>query len=409
MDTSKEDIFIVTAARLALSDEDMSLLRKTVSGGLDWSLVEKKAFRHGVGTFIYYSFKKHNLQELVPEEVFLRFQKHYYANACRNTVLLDEITKLSQLTDDKVVLLKGADLMQYLYPNIAIRVLGDIDVLVEKHRAEAIWNKLLRSGYKKGGSDILVNEGDVDAVWGKLKKNGFCLTDASDDVHVFRSKEHFRLFVKEHAHLPALFSGGAMLEIHRNLLHRGCFSSVTDEAWRDVQCAGVSSNICRLADEFMLIHLCIHYYEHIQMAPLRMLCDINELVLKCGSLNWDKVQKICRQPELKLKMTVALTYTNHLFKTPVPACFTDRELIKNAPGIACINIPHPRVAEYSGDSLRFALTNIKGFRSKLVFLYRTFVPVRAWLQYHKKTNSYCKYWFLLFFRHILRKNIAYAG
>lgn len=52
-----EEEFILNAARLNLSDENIARLKDLSTKDLDWNLLSKKASFHGVTTFIYYSLK----------------------------------------------------------------------------------------------------------------------------------------------------------------------------------------------------------------------------------------------------------------------------------------------------------------------------------------------------------------
>ena len=411
-----EDEFILKTAQLNLSDKHISYLKKLSVEKIDWAKLERKACIHGVDTFIYYSLKKHNFTNLIPAETYNRFQENFYRNAIRNAILLEEIDKLAEIVDDKIILLKGADLMQSLYPNIAIRIMGDIDVLIDEKNATAIWKHLLQKGYKANKNDILVDEETINSRWSKLKTDKFQLNQSAQKVYLFKSKIHYHLFIMEHAHLPALFSEKAMIEIHRNLFHKANLDYITDLVWTEIEKINPSKKIYRLSKEFLLIHLCMHYYGHSSKAPLRMLCDINEIIIKYNdTINWNKIKKLCKNHEIKTKLTTALTYTSSLFRTKIPEYFMDRNLvIESNLNIDVMNKPNPYTAEKVFYNQFFTLKRITKNRDKLIYIIRTVIPIKEWISFHQANSNgrlisaYLKYWRYLFRRHILNQNIRYA-
>ncbi len=127
-----EEKFILNAARLDLSDENIALLKDISSKDIDWDLLLKKASFHGVSTFIYYSLKKHNLTHIIPADLFNKLKENYYLVGLRNLKFIKKIQELSNIIEEKIVLLKGGYLINNFYPDIGIRSMCDIDILVEK-------------------------------------------------------------------------------------------------------------------------------------------------------------------------------------------------------------------------------------------------------------------------------------
>ena len=72
------------------------------------------------------------LKTELPAAVREHLKASYYATAARNTLLFRELSRiLAALAEAEipVILLKGVDLAQTLYPDPALRLMGDLDLL----------------------------------------------------------------------------------------------------------------------------------------------------------------------------------------------------------------------------------------------------------------------------------------
>ena len=378
-----EDAFILNAARISLSEKNISVLKEISKNDMDWELFKKKACIHGVSTFIYYSLTQHGLSGLIPLPVYEQFKNHYYSNAVRNSIFLEEIEKLSNMIENKFVLLKGADLIQNLYPTIAIRSMCDIDILVESKNAKEIWTKLLFSGFQE------------------------ITQPAKSRIHNISNNSKLR-------HLPALYSDRCRVEIHWNLFRMNRLCEITKIALN--KSLHFNDNKCILTSELMLIHLCSHFYDHLQtVVILRMLCDLNELIQKYGnSLNWEEIKEICIDPALKKEVDTALTYTHRLLKTPIPQDFILKRTIQELSiTLDSINVKRD-IPKKTG--LYYFFSQIYNLRKPIaifIFIFRTIVPNKIWMKSRYKISTigellraYFKYWIYLFNRHVLQKPVT---
>jgi hypothetical protein len=388
-----EDHFILNAARLNLSEENIATLKKIPKKNIDWPLFEKKAYVHGVDTFIYYSLKNHNLSELIPPETYKRFQEHYYQVAYQNSVFLDEVDKLSAIIDDKIVLLKGIDLIQSLYPNIAIRSMVDIDILVENGKEYDIWNKLKQNGFKD--LNIYASKSSVH-------------TPAVPTPSIPNPND---LNAERPYHLPGLDDELCHIEVHWTIFPD--FSNLTDMAWGNAVLLNSNRKIYQLSIEFLLIHLCSHFWSHNgrHIASLRQLCDINELIIKnVNSLDWNEINKICLNKDFKKRITTTLTYSHVLLNTSVPENFIDEEFIKRNSFNLDILLEGMSKSHFS--TYRSTFRSINRPSDKIIFIYRTVIPLKDWINAHYQTHSriellaaYFKYWLYLFNSHIFKRKV----
>jgi len=393
-----EDNFILNAARLNLSEENIANLKEYAQKDMDWGLMEKKACQHGVDTFIYFSLKKHNLTHLIPADTFKRFQGNFYRNAIRNSAFIEEINNLSEIIEDKIVLLKGVDLIQHFYPNIAIRSMCDIDILVEKNT--------------------------VKKNWYLLQKNGFIQANIRSS-HEYKSSLHQELSESQQLtneschHLPALLDkNGICIELHWYLFHIKNLQPATSSAWLSIK--PIRKNISTLSNEMKLILACEHFYSHLrECIILRALCDIHEILEAYrSSLDWTFIQKQCTKNELTHAMTVALTLCSKLFKIPVPGYFFNEQLFCGYTISLDFLLQGFKLYESKQTSIDICkrhfldITQFPKLSKGVLYLYKTFVPDQQWITHkynvpvnHKIWTVYIKYWSYLFGKHFLRRKV----
>jgi hypothetical protein len=349
----REDEFIVNAARLQLSEKNVHALKDISENGIDWGLFEKKICTHCVSALLYHSLHVHNCSHLLPPSVFRKLQDSYYRTAARNTIFLHAIDRVARIAKGRIVLLKGADLAQTIYPNIALRSMCDIDILTEKERAEDIWNDLV--------------------------SNGFTLKEH----YYHKSEAHRKSYVRTQQHLHSMVWGQYIIEVHWNLFERSDLYNVTESAWKKAIPLDPDKGIFRLSSEFLLIHLCSHFSRHLDTknpAILRMLCDLNELLLKeSDTIDWIEVDGICTDCELKAEVSTALSYVHLLMETPVPTEFIDRTVkLDDSMRLASLS-REGNPTETAFHAFFSDLRSLDETKDILQYLFRTIVPSREWI------------------------------
>lgn len=124
-------------------------------GQEEWELLSKIAVAEGVAPMTYYLL--HKEPELYHFEAFDQQTDRILAEqesitSVRNAILFKNLKcLLSKLGESKipVVLLKGADLAQSLYPHIGLRPMGDLDLWVPEERFDEALDLVKAAGYKE--------------------------------------------------------------------------------------------------------------------------------------------------------------------------------------------------------------------------------------------------------------------
>jgi hypothetical protein len=125
----------------------------------DWTAFEAAARAERVAPMVCWKLEQASRAEIPPGPAYdqiaaavTQFRNDFYQNCAHNLALYSELSRvLRQLQDNHapVVLLKGIGLAATVYPDIALRPMGDIDILVHRPDLEAAVQALAPLGYKK--------------------------------------------------------------------------------------------------------------------------------------------------------------------------------------------------------------------------------------------------------------------
>ncbi len=122
----------------------------------DWPSLVAMARQEGISAVLFYQIKKHRLEALLPPDVLRGLSGPYYANLKRNLTIaaaLRPVLDALEEADIPCIVLKGIALAEQAYPDIAMRGMSDVDILVRKGdllRADA---RLSTLGYDSRDSD----------------------------------------------------------------------------------------------------------------------------------------------------------------------------------------------------------------------------------------------------------------
>lgn len=117
----------------------------------DWERLGKVAQVHGLAPLLYYTLNTTGWLEQAPGSFRSMLQAAYYRTTARNTVLYQELGRILaalQQAEIPVVVLKGAALACTLYPEIGLRPMVDIDVLVRDEDVERAIGCVRHLGYR---------------------------------------------------------------------------------------------------------------------------------------------------------------------------------------------------------------------------------------------------------------------
>src|SRR3990170_6396583 len=269
---------------------NLSLREVITNNDLEWEEAIAMARWHGIIPLLYHRLSKENLTGLIPSEVVQELKQEYYKSLFSGIRVYDALRnplKALSEADAEVIVLKGAALAETLYPEIALRPFGDIDVLVREKDWSKIKETLQELDFRAYGRDII---------------------DLPPKLTKFDTVEHMHFFNDQ----------GINLELHFDLLQLGFSMRSIDEVWKcaaRAQIAGVDVQI--LSPEYQLLHLCVHLNKH-GYRRLIWFADILNL-LRSQRFDWEKLRTIARTEGVLAPVYFTLYYINLFFDELVPS------------------------------------------------------------------------------------------
>ncbi len=266
-----------------------------------WNTLVSEASRHRIAPLIYRKVKQAATEWMIPEDVVLKFREKYLANAYRNTVLFHQLTELLARLNNKdipVILLKGAHLAEFVYKDMALRPMSDLDIMVrEEHLSEAV-QVAFSAGYQ----------------FFYEKKNAKEKSNASYCYDILKYYKHFQPLIHPETN--------CLLEIHCFIAEVGSsFQIPASELWRNALPEVFNYNeVFLLSPEDLIIHLCLHAsYDHLFDFGLSALYDIALTIKYYGqNLDWDKVQHRSGQWRTNQCLLLSLYLTKKWLDANIP-------------------------------------------------------------------------------------------
>jgi hypothetical protein len=115
----------------------------------EWRTLTQAAARHGVAPLLWHHAQQGTWAAQMPAAARQDLRRAYYTTTAQNTMLYHELGRiLAALEGIPVVVLKGAALAATLYPQIGLRPMGDIDVLVGVDHIETATQRVTTAGYR---------------------------------------------------------------------------------------------------------------------------------------------------------------------------------------------------------------------------------------------------------------------
>jgi len=238
----------------------------------EWETLLPFATQQGVAPLLY---QRLTHTQIPPTKILDALCEAYHHNAFKNAQYyqqLSEILKQLQANSIDVILLKGAYLAKTVYQPGAVRVIGDIDLLVKKADLEQTEKILLEMGYGPTERPSLKTQ---------------CATS-----------HHLDAFIKK---------GAFPIEIHWTLFSPLLpFEIRVDILWEQARSFTIGDvKILSLSPEDLLFHLCVHAAYSNRFVGMRFLCDIHSTI-RYYDIDWDLLFSRARQWKAEKAVYLAL-------------------------------------------------------------------------------------------------------
>ncbi len=114
---------------------------------LDWKSLKERAFTEGVAGILYHRLKNTGIHP----STFSQLRHHYQSVVAQNMIALDTLEKLEHALGSEQIeamTLKGASLLEHIYPCLGMRPMSDLDLMVRPEQYEQFISLLCRLGYE---------------------------------------------------------------------------------------------------------------------------------------------------------------------------------------------------------------------------------------------------------------------
>jgi hypothetical protein len=338
----------------------------------DWQRIVEAAQKQSVAPMLYARLKERGI---TPSPMAVqRLREIYLASIKRNTRLLHEVGNILsafQAADIPVIPLKGACLAEAVYGNLALRQIGDVDLLVKP----ADLTKAL----------------DVLRTLGYAAKHSF-------EIESER---------QESQHMPQLSKrGGVTLEIHwtivnpRNKVHFD--ESDLDQVWLRAAPAKIGGvQVLMLSPMDLLWHLCLHasVQHRFDCIGLRSFWDMALVIRRygddrghLGEIDWERFARRVNQWGIAngvyLALQLAEEWTGVVIPSPVLAALHTAPLDD-----ATMDWVKHKILNGSSLALKSDVARFEGkarFADKFTALRHSLFPSRTVMasKYHAPANSW---------------------
>ena len=211
-----EEEIILLSLQLQLDDPFMSLLNELITRVPDWKAFSSFMADRGVGQMFYYKLPELEDANQIPVEAQQKLKQSYFLTLSRNMRMqnaFQEIVKHCEGSGIKIVALKGISLSEWLYKDIGLRLLSDIDLLVAPEQGEMLLQKLQEIGYTSAPTDDFIGQHREIVHYEPLVKDGIAV-----EVHIklHRSIQSYHLSEKDIISRAELHSSGKYYEPQKN-------------------------------------------------------------------------------------------------------------------------------------------------------------------------------------------------
>ncbi|HEV8374657.1 MAG TPA: nucleotidyltransferase family protein [Candidatus Polarisedimenticolia bacterium] len=204
-----------------------------------------------------------------------------------NLILLKALHEVAATLSEEgigFVLLKGVSLLGFLYPEIQLRPMTDVD--------------------------LLLREKDWPKVADTLRQRGYRMPPEEEE-RFYRDRWYHQLV--ESPGTPT-----TNLEFHWNLESVERSRIDPDDLIHDaVPCEIEGDPFLRLCDDHLFIHLAVHLAHHYQSPALVWVEDLRRL-LAAGNLDWDRIARTARTWGVENCLAYSLGYVERAFPGSIP-------------------------------------------------------------------------------------------
>lgn len=281
-----ENKLLLYCSHAGFTDRKALKINELIARPLNWSYISGAACSHNIPQLLYHNMKGLCGRGVIPAQVMEDFRNAYHETVARNMYLYAELRIiLDAFTREGLepIVLKGAALAGVVYPDIGLRRMVDIDLLVKKEELAVADAAMTELGYST--------------------------------VHSLKSQQwhrehHFHLAPYRHSRKPAV------VEIHWNISGNTRDTDINEWWTRALRKDLMGYQILVPSPEDMLIHLSIHLFNHgyDNGYVLRCMCDVfRTLRHYATAIDWALLRKEIAEQGIEKKVHSVLHLARKLY------------------------------------------------------------------------------------------------
>lgn len=364
-DLSREDRLLLACTRVSLDDRTRDEIEDLAKAEIDWRAVFERGKFEGISSLLYMHMRDiPSVASRVPAEILSRLRAIYRGSWARNCVLTEQWSEIMTLFEQagiQSITHKGMALIHLVYPDLALRPMADIDLLIRFTDLPAVRLALQTAGFRTPG-------------------------EAQESEEAFRSFLHF---VRD----------SAIIDLHWEIAHYTRFEgSVRVDhpgLWRRAHPLAVGpARGLTLSPEDMLLHLVLHLTLGSEFGRLIWFTDIDALLRHhAGALDWEKLLEEASRWRIRGVLAYTLMIVHESLGSPLPRQILPQLL----PGRLRRLVLNCVMETSWPPSLRGQLNDIRSYvaetllmdrlRDVLRVIWGSLFPSRTWVRLHYAATS----------------------
>ena len=296
LEMSLEEQFIIKCLQSEYKAEGHDKFANFNFDTIDWNIIYEKSIEWKITSFLYRIISKRLSESqlsLIPLQISQKFKMSYTLTGLLNNSNFTELKKIQKTFNAEgieLILLKGSHLARFVYRDIGLRAMSDIDIMVKKEEFLKAVELLFQMGFGAPSEEKL-------ELMERYKAN---FNNISPDLRHFPSLVDQRNRVKLDVHFsPVKLTAPFNIDI--------------DGLWERSRKAETNgTNALLLSPEDLLLHISIHnsYNHKFKFFGIKAICDTAQTLNYYGTeIDWDRINhRACEWGAQKsLYLTLRLT------------------------------------------------------------------------------------------------------
>jgi hypothetical protein len=339
----------------------------------DWNKFFDILFSNGLAPLVYKKISSNYNEVSLPSDVLNKFKKAYVNAFLNNSKRYFEFQAIAEELNKRNIIaipMKGIYLCKSLYDDIALRVMGDLDILVKEEELEI-------------AKDIFLQEG-----WIFKDKN-----------EMFKSKYHQQIN-DSITHQPYTFiKNGVLVELHKHIhVKTKSFQvNIVDFIKNSKSEKILDKESAVFSNEDSLIHLCLHTYNDTLGSGLsfKHIVDIAEfLKQRENNIDWNKLKATSSSYGCYDIVNSVLVFCNEYLQSPVDSSFLKRNWrAKLFETIYLSYLSKGNIYKFVHVGVTYSnkiikLRYLKNVLYVFGLLYNNIFPIKEYVKYQSERNKY---------------------